>query len=44
MGHIDEYFALKNITAPLMDLQRQCGTSLIPGPWIQAFNEFQAGG
>ncbi len=42
-AHPDEYFALKGITAPLVDLQNQCGTAGLPMNLIQAFNEFQAG-
>lgn len=42
-AHPDEFFALKGITAPLVDLQNQCGTGGLPTDLIQAFNEFQAG-
>jgi hemophore-related protein len=38
-----EYFALKGITAPLVDLQNRCGTASVPADWVAAFNEFQAG-
>lgn len=42
-AHPDEYFALKGITAPLVDLQNQCGTAGLPPAWVEAFNEFQNG-
>ena len=42
-AHPDEYFALKGITAPLVDLQNQCGTAGLPMNLVQAFNEFQTG-
>jgi heme-binding protein len=42
-AHPDEYLALRGITAPLIDLQNQCGTAGLPMNLIQAFNEFQAG-
>ncbi|CAJ1586652.1 heme-binding protein [[Mycobacterium] wendilense] len=38
-----EYVELKNITAPLVDLQNRCGTAGIPSDFVSAFNEFQAG-
>lgn len=39
-----EYVELKGITAPLVDLQKQCGVSGLGGAdLLQAFNEFQAG-
>ena len=38
-----EYYELKNITAPLVDLQNRCGTTGLPPALEQAFNEFQAG-
>lgn len=38
-----EYYELKNITAPLVDLQNRCGTNGVPPELVQAFNEFQAG-
>ncbi len=38
-----EYMELKNITAPLVDLQNRCGSAGIPSDFIEAFNEFQAG-
>jgi hemophore-related protein len=40
-----EYLELKGITAPLVDLQRQCGVSGLGGAdLLSAFNEFQNGG
>jgi hemophore-related protein len=38
-----EYFDLKGITAPLVDLQHRCGTVGLPSDLISAFDEFQAG-
>lgn len=39
-----EYLELKGITAPLVDLQKQCGVRGLGGAdLLQAFNEFQAG-
>lgn len=38
-----EYFDLRGITAPLVDLQHRCGTVGLPSDLISAFNEFQAG-
>lgn len=42
-AHPGEYFDLKGITAPLVDLQRQCNVAGGPMDLISAFNEFQAG-
>lgn len=38
-----EYFDLKNITAPLNDLNAQCGTSLTVEQLISAYQAFQQG-
>ena len=38
-----EYFDLKGITAPLVDLQHRCSTMGLPSDLISAFDEFQAG-
>jgi heme-binding protein len=38
-----EYFDLKGITAPLLDLRNRCGSVGLPSDLISAFDEFQAG-
>jgi heme-binding protein len=45
MGNPGEYLQLKGITAPLVDLQHQCGVSGLGGAdLLSAFDEFQNGG
>ncbi|MCG5434413.1 heme-binding protein [Mycobacterium sp. MYCO198283] len=39
----NEYYDLKNITRPLVDLQNQCGTNITPAQAVQAFEAFQRG-
>jgi hemophore-related protein len=43
MANPGQYLDLKNITAPLVDLQNRCGTAGLPGYLVEAFNEFQRG-
>ena len=43
LANPNEYFDLKNITAPLQSLRSQCGTSFAGSDLISAFDEFQMG-
>jgi hemophore-related protein len=43
-SNVGEYLELKGITAPLVDLQKQCGVNGLGGAdLLTAFNEFQNG-
>ena len=42
-AHLQEYYDLRGILAPIGDAQRQCKVTVLPSDLASAYNEFMAG-